>query len=362
MKVIQIIDRLEYGGAERVFVDICNLLNDNSIEVTALFTREPGPMSNELNSNIPKISLRRKFKYSIIAMLKLLKVSKDYDIIHVHSRHNLLYTLSVFLIFRFRNYPIIFHDHFGSIDINKTVPFYFKKKWFKNKFFYIGVCEELVDWAVKDVNLDYKRCQNLPNIRIIHKKNKNILPISNNKIKIIRVGNIHPVKNLEFAIYLLYEINKDLHSELTICGSLSDMKYFKKLKNIIKSLSLEDNVIFIHNETDIPSILSNYDLGISCSLSESGPLVLIEYLNSGIPFLTYKTGEVVKQISSRHPEMIMNDFEIHNWKKAFFGILETRDESSLYSLKCTYRDLFSSEQYYNSLMEVYAKAQYTYYN
>ena len=100
-KILQIIDILDPGGTERVFVDLCNILNRYGKDVSVLFTREPGILSNQLNENIHQISLNRKFRYSFIAILRLFIILRSYEIIHIHGRYNFFYVKMIM-----RCYPI----------------------------------------------------------------------------------------------------------------------------------------------------------------------------------------------------------------------------------------------------------------
>jgi glycosyltransferase involved in cell wall biosynthesis len=49
---------------------------------------------------------------------------------------------------------------------------------------------------------------------------------------------------------------------------------------------------------DVPSVIKSCDFGVIPSISESGPLVLIEYLAGGIPFVATRVGEVSQLVES----------------------------------------------------------------
>ena len=107
-KILQIIDTLDSGGMENVFVDMCNILNRNCTNVTILFTRKPGPLSKKLNSNIKQISLNRRWRFSAIAAVKLFLIINNYNIIHVHGRYNFSYVKAVTSLYSKKKYQIFF--------------------------------------------------------------------------------------------------------------------------------------------------------------------------------------------------------------------------------------------------------------
>ena len=63
-----------------------------------------------------------------------------------------------------------------------------------------------------------------------------------------------------------------------------------------------------HKENDI----QQFEIGLQTAKSESGPLVLIEYLAQSLPFLTFNTGQVVDDIKSDIPQLILDNFELNH--------------------------------------------------
>jgi hypothetical protein len=69
MRVLQIIDSLEAGGAERMAVNYANALA-NEIDFSALVvTRKEGNLRNQINNNVPYLFLNKRstliVRYSI---------------------------------------------------------------------------------------------------------------------------------------------------------------------------------------------------------------------------------------------------------------------------------------------------------
>src|SRR5688500_10849333 len=91
MKVVLLNDQLNAGGAERVLVNIANLLHKNNIEVSVVMFLKPSALDHEINNNIKVTYLNRRSRFDYAAMRLLKKQVKDADVIHVHSRYNLRY-------------------------------------------------------------------------------------------------------------------------------------------------------------------------------------------------------------------------------------------------------------------------------
>ena len=91
MKILQVIDTLDVGGAERVLVDLSNLLYENGVEVAVCTIVNRGKMADKLNNGIEHYNIGRDIKYSLLKMYQFYKIAKEFQIIHVHMRYNLKY-------------------------------------------------------------------------------------------------------------------------------------------------------------------------------------------------------------------------------------------------------------------------------
>ena len=74
MKVLQVIDKLDVGGAERVLVDLSNILDENNIEITVLCLLTKSSLDEKLNKNINKIYLNRLNKLSVFKYVQLYRI------------------------------------------------------------------------------------------------------------------------------------------------------------------------------------------------------------------------------------------------------------------------------------------------
>jgi glycosyltransferase involved in cell wall biosynthesis len=336
LKILQVIDTLNVGGGERVFVDMCNILkeNDENIEVLFLFT--PGKLHNELNNEICFNSLDRKSKWSFSKMYECSLYLKQNDVIHCHFRHVYKYIALICFVFRIKS-KIILHDHYGSIDVNKKIPFLFKG--FLKPKLYIGVSNSLCEWAFEFLKINKNEVFLLQNIIL---KTTNVEKMLKQK-DLILVSNIKPIKNNQFAI----DIVKKSKFSLMIVGRNQDDEYFNELVNKKSNLNVEINQKIQKTQP----IFSNFKLGLHTSVSESGPLVLIEYLAQGLPFLAYETGEVAKVLKPYFPEYFIDNFDVDKWIERIEMLIETPKNSQF--MDEVFEKHFSKKQYYQKLKDIY---------
>ncbi len=338
-RILFVIDNLKIGGAEKVFVDIANLVN-YKIEFGVLLITDYEGDAFRLPENVKIIELHRKNKYSIIKVFQLKEVLSEYEIIHIHMRHTFRYLSIVKFIFGLTN-KFILHDHYGIINLDKKPPFLMYKLLKPN--FYIGVCGELSKWAVEvwKLNPENVFCfQNLPNLDFL-KNIQNLEQVKNGKL--IMVGNVKSIKNQLFALKIANSINM----KIDFIGKNQDDKYYNFLKD-----NLEDNEI-IEDCSNVSSILGKYSLGIFTSKSESGPLVILEYLLCGLPFIAYKTGGISDILSKYFPGFFIDSFEDNLWEKKIYEFILNPPVIDREMVLGIINTEFNRESYLNRLMKIY---------
>ena len=353
-KVAQIIDRLHIGGAERVVVMLSNLLQQHGHTVKVITTVNPGPLAKQLHKEIKQVTLNRKWKWNPLTMRSLIREVKDYDIIHVHSSHNLRYLYLAAKLYRL-NKPIFFHEHYGDIHVDKSVRWH-QKLIYPNVVF-IGVSRQHTEWALQQLKMPKEKVFLLPNtvekISIPQTEKK-----PNNEKHILLVSNFRPTKNIEFALELFKQLKNESRSNyrFTIIGQIADKLYYEKIKDQITKNELEKDITILTDCTNIQPLLHQFDLAVHTAKSESGPLVLIEYMAQGLPFLTYNTGEVVEEIKNKIPLAVMHSFDIDEWIKRIETLLELPFDDLSNKFSNVYDHYFSTEVYYNKVMEIYERS------
>jgi glycosyltransferase involved in cell wall biosynthesis len=350
-KVAQIIDRLHIGGAERVAVTLSNLLQKHGHTVKVVTTVNSGPLARQLHKEIKQVSLNRKWKWNPATMRRLINEVKDYDIVHVHSSHNLRYLYLSAKLYRL-NKPIFFHEHYGDIHVDNTVRWH--QKLIYPNIVFIGVSRQHTEWALHQLKMPKKKVFLLPNT--VEK-----IPVpqtekrSNNEKHILLVSNFRPTKNIEFALELFKQLKTKSRSSyhFTIIGQIADKLYYEKIKDQITKNEVGKNITILTDCTEVQPLLHQFDLAAHTAKSESGPLVLIEYMAQGLPFLTYNTGEVVEEIKNKLPLAVMHSFEIDDWIKRIEILLALPFDDLSNKFSNVYDHYFSAEVYYNKVMEIY---------
>ena len=289
LRVIQIIDSLNLGGAEVLAVNIANGLQEVNVKSFICSTRKEGLLRENIKDDVGYLFLNRKSTVDFFAIFKLIKYIKKnrINVIHAHSSS---YFISICVKLLLPKIKIIWHDHFGNSDfLNK------RKKFPLNvlsKFFsaIIVVNNKLFIWSKN----------NLKSKNVIFLRN---FPVFNNQKFITHLKGVDNKRIVHIAGYreqkdhlnLLkaFKTCNDIHQDwsLHLIGKDYDDNYSKEIRNFIKKNRLENNVFEYGACTDIKHILSQSTIGVLSSKSEGLPISLLEYGLSKLPIVTTNVGE-----------------------------------------------------------------------
>ncbi|MCD6062466.1 MAG: glycosyltransferase family 4 protein [Flavipsychrobacter sp.] len=335
MKVLQVIDTLDVGGAERVFVDMVNILTTSGIPPEVLLLVNGGQLEFALNKEIQVNYLRRANKYSLRKAIEAHRLFKKFDIVHVHMRHCYVYVRAVQMLFGGK-YKVVFQDHYGDININKAVPF--TLKLLKPRY-YIGVSRDLTDWA--EGHLKPGKIFLLPNTISLTPV---LIDAESKGKKALLVANIRPTKNIEFAI----DVCTQLGIALDIYGNRIDHTYYNYLSEKIAD---NPNIRIVEGVMNIPQLYHKYKFALHTARSETGPLVLLEYMAHGLPFVSYKTGEVANEAAADLPIHFVESFEVEKWKEHVLKIQHSDNLAE--KLQAVFHAKFGAENYLEKCQQIY---------
>jgi glycosyltransferase involved in cell wall biosynthesis len=276
MRILQIIDSLEAGGAERMAVNYANALADEIDFSGLVATRKEGSLLNQLNPNVSYLFLNKKNKIDFGALLRFRSFVIKNKVTHIHA-HSTSFFFAFLLKLSYPSVKIIRHDHYGnneflasrsSFVLKLTAPFFEGV---------IAVNQNLKNWS--EEKLKAKNVIYLPNFPVneIDIVEQTILRGIDSK-RIISLANLREQKNhvllLEVALKL-----KQSHPDWTfhLVGKDFEDEYSKQIKELIKEYHLEDIVFLYGSKQDIATILAQSEIAILTSKSEGLPVALLEY-------------------------------------------------------------------------------------
>ena len=347
LKILQIIDTLNVGGAEKITVMLANVLAQKGNKSGVVTLVEAGRLSGKLDKDVKFYNLERKSKWDISNAKVFFKIAQRYDLIHVHLRHNLKWLLFWKSILR-EKLNIIFHDH-GNTQLKWNILF-----WVHQNISHIVVNRKLYNLHSSG-NAFFAKQFFLENSINTVISSRNYNPDSN-MLRMIVVSNLRRIKNIEFVIGLVKILKLDRQVQLHIYYTNYEKKYLRELKLQTKELGIEDSVHFIHNETEPQELFYKYDIALHPSKRESGPLTILEYIAQGIPFVAFNTGQSVKVIQKKFPEFTIDSFNEDEWLINMNAIINTGRLNYQKFLKHFFDQFYSLDNYYTECRRIYTES------
>ena len=287
MRILQLIDSLDAGGAERMAVNFANALSEKIAFSGIIATRKEGVLKKEIKQINNYTFLDRKSKFDINAIFLVSKYIKKNQIQIVHA-HSSSYFFGVLVKIFNPKIELIWHDHYGNrAEDNKQI----KALKICSIFFHkiLTVNEELRIWSLQHLNC--KQVFFIPNFSDLNSSKQKTILKGEDKKRIVCLANLKNPKNHvtlvnAFISSEIYKTNWTLH---LIGKDFKDM-YSDNLKTIIKENGLEKSIFIYDACQDVKYILSQATIGVLTSTYEGFPVTLLEYAQEKLTVVSTNVG------------------------------------------------------------------------
>lgn len=293
MRVLQLIDSLEVGGAERMAVNYANALL-NKIEVSALCTtRAEGDLKNLVKPDIPYLFLNKKHTLDLSAFLRLRRFVKNHNI-QIIQAHGSSYFTAVLVKIITPALKVVWHDHYGNSEYLMERNTTFLKPLSRYFDAVISVNDILSRWSNKYLNIE----------KHIFLKNfiADALPLNHDfnpkgikGKRLVCVANLRPQKNHTLLLKAFEEVlKKDDEYTLHLFGSKVDPVYSQMILSNLKAPHFNGKVFYYGTHLKLSAVLPYFDIGVLASHSEGLPLALLEYGQAGLAVVATDVGDCAK--------------------------------------------------------------------
>ena len=304
MKVLQLIDSLDVGGAERVAVTYANALASEGVHSHLMFTRSEGVLKGQLNKNVGYVFVQKKKTIDFKALLKARRYVKDHGISIIHA-HTTSYFFATLIKLSLPKVKLIWHTHFGNrvtMGRKQNRMLVLCSNFFNQVF---TVNQELKQWCQEFLKI--KEVEYLPNfVSLISDFNT----IQNRDNTIVCVANLKTPKNHMNLLEAFLEFHKHFPDwKLKLVGTDFLDAYSMELKKFVKEKGIEDQVVFMGRQENVSQILRTASIGVLSSDSEGLPMALLEYGAAGLAVVVTAVGHCEEVLSGNGLAVPSNDSE-----------------------------------------------------
>lgn len=187
-------------------------------------------------------------------------------------------------------------------------------------------------------------------------KMKKRAKLEKDKIKIVIMGHVQPNKGqlqLVKAVTVLPENSRN-KVQLDIIGEAYP-DYKKKIETLIKENSMENQIRLLGYQDNINEILSEYDIGVTCSRAEAFGRCTVEYMLAGLLTIASDTGANNELVENNVTGLLYKYNDIEQLTNAIqWGVTHRKESWVIAQAGCkAARSKFSKEQYVKDIYNIY---------
>jgi len=362
MKVLHILNQINFSGAEVMLNLAAPILQDNGFELYALST---GNNKGDYAVILEKSGFKtfhiqfRKNPIYFLELYKLLKKEK-FDVVHIHPERAFVWHALIAKIAGVKVIVRTVHSIFNFKSILRTRKYFarwFARKILKVKFHSISDSVSLIE--KENFNNHTKKIYNWIDEHKFYPITNNDekqqlrkqLGINEDKFVIISVGSCSSVKRHYAIIASLAKILEKVDNVIYL--HLGSGELLKEEMETAKNLDIIDNVIFAGQKENVRDYLIASDLFVMVSEYEGLSIASLEAMFCGLPLIvtdTYGLRDVIED--SYNGLKIANPSELPEAILKIYNSEQLQKDFSANSIKFA-KEKFSMEESVNELINMY---------
>lgn len=289
--VLQLVDSLAAGGAERMAVSLANGLAERGFTSSLCASRVGGPLQETLAPQVRFLLLGRRVRCDLSALLRLAAWVKQTGVQIVHA-----HTTSVFLGILLKQLRpglrLVWHDHVGQHErhARREILYWLAARQVDAV---LTVSRDLAWWAEKRLGLPAERVHFLPNF--VSQPSSPVLapPLPGLPgLRVVCVANIRVQKDHLTLLKAWAEtVRRVPQAHLLLVGADAEAALAQRARQKAQEWGLQSSLTWLGSRQDVAAILAGCSVGVMSSISEGFPVTLLEYGQANLAVIATQVGE-----------------------------------------------------------------------
>jgi glycosyltransferase involved in cell wall biosynthesis len=291
MRIVELVNSLEIGGAERMVADLARGLRRAGHDVHVAALRGRGPLAEVLDeSGVEWHAFGKAEGFSFKTARALARYAGDRgaDVIHTHNPLTHHYGAMAGRMAKTSVVASTFHGPGNLTGFGRTLLVFEASCLFSDCV--VACCTSVEKHLRRVTRIARSRLTMIPN-GIELDRFLNVAPVPRKgQLTFGAVGRLVAVKDQSSLIRAFAEASRvrpEARLEILGAGPLH-----AALVERARELSVADRVTFHGSSLDVASFLSRIDVFVLCSLSEGLPLTMLEAMAAGLPVVGTEVGEI----------------------------------------------------------------------
>ena len=285
MRILHVINGLETGGAEKLITDTVPLLKKQGCEVEVLLLNgKDTPFKKLLQKNGIKIIALGNSYYNPLAILKMIPLLKNYDLVHAHLFPS-FYFVALATFFSLKKPKLMFTEHNTSNRrLEQPVLFLLEKFIYSRYEKIICITQEVKNVLLEKLQIPSRKLVviengiNLYEINAANAADRSHFGLSGKQKLIIMVAGFRHQKDHNTLLRALKLLPSNY--KLLLVGD-GDKRL--EIEENIKKLGIEENVMLLGIRTDVYALIKMCDIAVLSSHWEGFGLAAAEAMACGTP-------------------------------------------------------------------------------
>jgi glycosyltransferase involved in cell wall biosynthesis len=309
LKLLFVIDNLQFGGGERVFAQIITRLPRDRCEIyLAAHPNEQLPQAIRPQLEFLPTDFSKRFNFSLVPRLSKIIKKNDIQIVHGQGIRAEFYARLASRLAGKSKYVSTIAMPVEGFDVRPVrKKIYSLLDRFSEKFVdrFLVVSDVLKDKMIRGHGIPAERVIRIYNgIEVDHylpqdqngsrERIRNEFNIKGNTLFIGAIGRLVWQKGFEYLVQAMPKVlNEFSQTKLLIVGEGS---LRNELEALAQKLKIEKHIMFANFRKDVKQILSAIDILIVPSLLEGFPMIILEGMAMAKPIIATRIDGIKEQI------------------------------------------------------------------
>jgi glycosyltransferase involved in cell wall biosynthesis len=327
LSIVQVVDSLSAGGAERVAVDLANELSRLGHHSFVCATRSTGSFQSALLEKVSFVNIGRQSTFDMKGIFRFRRFIKQnsIDLAHAHGNSSALFCMVALMGM---HVAVVHHDH-NSIFQNRKL--LIERLLLKRVDAWICVSQPIVLWAKDKVKYQDAFLINNP-VDLSRFNNRSMAEKVNAGVNTLAlVANYNPYKAHLNLLTALMMIRKPFENYQVKCyGGNTASAYYNEVTSSKEKKGLH-NVMLLGSTNEVPKVLDDSIIGLLPSETEGLPISLLEYMAAGLPVVVTDVGESGTIVREAKNGLVVPSKDAEALANAIRFLLENKQEWSAMS-------------------------------
>jgi glycosyltransferase involved in cell wall biosynthesis len=323
ISVMQVTDSLNVGGAERVAVNVANLLPRDRYTSVFCTTRMEGPLSSLVGPDVARIALGRRSRFDLPPLRRLGQFVSDNGIQIIHAHSSALFVGLAASVLQ-PHVAVIWHVHHQH-HVTEKSPWIYRIAA-RRVTAALAVSQPLAEWVERQVWLSPEQVEYVPNFSLSTGPAARC-PVEMNGRKgrrIVCLANLRPEKDhatLLHAMTIVIRQVPDAH--LLLIGGGTDASCRGALVEQIARDGLGGHVSLLGERLDADAILPYCDIGVLSSEVEGFPLAVAEYGHARLAVVATRVGQCPDVLDNGAAGLLVDPHQPDQLAEAIVSLLNS---------------------------------------